>query len=86
MAFSRRRHGDEMVSSAVIMAESQNPIKTGLGAEGEEKAILPSPVDCNTYFYTYYPILSSKNLISSILAQAETQSTWPRTGDPLPIN
>ena len=46
MAFSRRRHGDELVSSAIIMAESQNPKKTGLGAEGEEKAILPSPVDC----------------------------------------
>jgi hypothetical protein len=25
--------------------------KTGLGAEGEEKAILPSPDDCNVYFY-----------------------------------
>jgi hypothetical protein len=39
------------------------PKKTGLGAEGEEKAILPNPVDCDTSFYLSRPILSRKNRI-----------------------
>jgi hypothetical protein len=41
--------------------------KTGLGAEGEEKAILPSPVDCDTCFYLYHPILSRKNILPLVV-------------------
>jgi hypothetical protein len=69
MTFSRRWHGDEMVSSVIIMTEAQNLIKTGLGAEGEEKAILPSPDDCITHFYIYPANLSSEKTNSSGLTK-----------------
>jgi hypothetical protein len=52
------------LSSGTIFLQAKKPNKkTGLGAEGEEKAILPSPVDCFTYFYNYCLTLSRKKFI-----------------------
>jgi hypothetical protein len=61
--------------------------KTGLGAEGEEKAILPSPVDCAAYFYLYHPNLSSEKtdfcrlffaLISTASYTGSSKATYRR--------